>query len=100
MSTLPKSLIEQAIYMVKEVVLEENVDKVTVNQYGKLVSNLAMLKINASSDSKELWSQLIANLLYPDHNPFPEGLFLVPQSELRHYQLALDAIEEIYNEHG
>ena len=94
---IPKSIIEQAIWMVHE--LEINPDKVLPTDYGRLTSNLAMLKINAVPNEQFTanWEALLLHCLYPDYNPFPEGLFLLPADQLSHYKLLLKALDDIYN---
>lgn len=99
MSKYPPSLIEQAIYIVKE--LGISADKLTPHEYGKLVSNLAMLRMNAFlHKTTATWDDLLDHLMYPDHNAFPEGMFATPKEDNHHYKLALQAIDDIYNKYG
>ena len=99
LKVFPPSLIEQAIFIIKA--LDISADAPSPHEYGKLVANLAMLKINAGANiAEQRWEKLIEHLMYPDHNPFPHGLFLIPQDENRHYKLALEAIDEIFQKYG
>lgn len=95
----PPSLIEQATYIVRELGVEP--DQPTPHEYGKLVSNLAMLRMNAFlhafPDPVQTWEEFINHLMYPDFKPLPEGLFKV---ESDHYKLALQAIDEIFNKYA
>lgn len=100
MSTLPPSIIEQAVWMVKEIGIA--VDQPTPHDYGRITSNLAMLKMNAINDDSfpAKWEALLMHLMYPDHNPAPEGLLRLPLAEFSHYDLALKALDDIYNKYG
>lgn len=100
MTTLPPSLIEQAIWIVRELGIDA--DKPTAHDYGRIVSNLSMLKINAIPDEsfQDNWRMLLDNVMYPDDRDFPHNLFLLPQSENAHYKLLLSAIDDLYNKYG
>lgn len=97
---LPPSLIEQAIWMIRE--LGISADQPSAHDYGRLTSNLAMLKMNAVPDENEEkhWRMLIENVMYPDDRDFPHNLFLLPQKDLVHYQLLLKAVDDIYQKYG
>lgn len=100
MSNLPPSLIEQAIFMVKELGIDP--DKPTAHQYGRLTACLYLLKMNAVPlpDFDKHWQMLIQNAMYPDDFDFPHDLFLLPQRENQNYKLLLSAIDEIYQKYG
>jgi hypothetical protein len=99
MSKLPPSLIEQAIYIVKELDIDK--DELNPSEYGKLVSNLAMLRMNAFlHKTTDTWEDLINHLMYPEFKPYPKDMFALPKEENRHYKLALQAIDEIYNKYS
>lgn len=97
---LPPSLIEQAIWLVKELGISP--DQPTSHDYGRLTSNLAMLKMSAvpDEDFDKHWAMLLDNVMYPDDRDFPHNLFLLPQKELVHYKLLLGAVDDIYQKYG
>ncbi len=97
---LPPSIIEQAIYIVKELGIFP--DKPSAHDYGRLTSNLAMLRINAvpDEDFDKHWKMLIENAMYPDDRDFPHNLFLLPQKDNMHYKLLLSAVDDIYQKYG
>jgi hypothetical protein len=74
----------------------------TPNEYGKLVTNLALLYNSAivTDDFEAQWALFLNHLLYPDHRSAPQGLFRLPYAELPHYKLALEALDEIYSRYG
>ena len=101
--TPPRSLIEQAIWIVKELGIDA--DKPAPQQYGLLVTNLFMLKQAATHDLglSELpsqWGALLDHLMYPDHNPFPQEMFVGSPDELKHYAKVIATIDALYNEFG
>jgi hypothetical protein len=80
--------------------LDIPVDAPTPHDYGRIVSNLAMLKMNAVGYDAAKWEALLDHVTYPDDNPFPEGLFLLPKEELYHYNLLLGAMDNVYDKFG
>lgn len=95
-----KSIIEQAIWMIGELGIDK--DKPTPHDYGRLISNMAMLKINAVplKDFDAKWEMLLQNVMYPDDRDFPHDLFLISKNDNVHYKLLLDAIDDIYQKYG
>ncbi len=97
---LPPSLIEQAIYIVKELGISP--DQPTSHDYGRIVSNLALMKMNAVPDENfdKHWGMLIEHVMYPDDRDFPHNLFLAAQKDVGAYPLLLKAIDDIYQKYG
>jgi len=100
MTTLPPSLIEQSIWMIKELGID--VDKPTANDYGRMNACLYMLKMNSVPlrDFPIKWKMLLENAMYPEDRDFPHDLFLISQKENTNYKLLLAAIDDIYQKYG
>ena len=94
MKPFPPSVAEQALYLIDAMSIPR--DAPTANEYGRLMANLAMMKINAKSDPAA-WEAFVQHVLFPDHVAVPEGLFIAPVESIRHYKLLLDVMDELFN---
>ena len=58
--------------------------------------------LTKASPDRDAWEHLLYHLMYPTEplNPSVQAMFITPLSEMRHYQLALKAVDDIYNQFG
>lgn len=83
-------------------------DKPTPNEYGRLLSNLYLLRAatqgvqppHEPETLERLWGEFMEHMMFPHDCPAPKGLFARPLDEMVHYKYIMTAIEEIYNVHS
>lgn len=102
MIVLNDPIIHQVYAVLDQLEIPRN--KLTPNDYGRLTSNLFLLKAAAQGTTPEeldqKWNQFLEHLTYPEDCPAPKGLFRLPVAEMMHYNLLMKAIEEIYDAHA
>jgi hypothetical protein len=96
----PESIMEQILWMFKECGIPP--DAPTSHDYGKLASNLILLKMGSKHGPEHdaMWQAFIEHLLYPFDKPFPDDLFYAPKEGMAHYALFLKHFDDIYQQCG
>ena len=94
----PLSVIEIAIFIVRK--MDIDADKPTPHDYGRLVSNLIMLRYNTPSEhwNEDLWSFFAEPEDYIPGDPnacLPERYRFLEKTH--HYGLLMQALDDIYN---